>query len=144
VRRPPLGVARLEPVFRSNYSRLVTECTLRGEEPAVAVHHVEDAFCILARHWGHVIAFDTPTAWLDSKLLTAQAVERRGNQIPVDSDAAWHAMRARLARDRIWYRTVVAFAMLATAALLLVSLFLESEQFHRGQPPTTTTPTLVR
>jgi hypothetical protein len=80
----------------------------------------------------------------DTKLLTAPAVGTHGNQIPVDSDAAWHAMQARLRRDRIWYRIVVAFAMLATAALLLVGLFLESEQFHRGGPPTATTPTLVR
>jgi len=136
-------VARLEPVFRSNYRRLVTECTLRGEEPAVAVHRVEHAFCILARHWGHVVAFDTPTAWLDTQLLTARVVEEHGNQIPVDSDAAWHAMQARLRRDRVWYRTVVAVSMLATAALLVVGFFLESAQFQRGHPPTTTS-TLVR
>ena len=135
-------LARLEAVFRSDYERLVTERSRRGDDPPAAVSRVEGAFCTLARHWGHIVPFSTPIGWLEEKLLTDPVTGRPAIQVGVDSDAAWHVMRARLTRDRRRYRIVLSLAMLATTLILLLGAFLESGQFHRAPPvkaPTVTT-----
>ncbi len=142
-RRAAESVARMEPVFRANYARLVSERTRRGDEPASAVTRVEGAFCTLARHWGHIVPFATPIGWLDAKLLTDPVLGSPGSQVGVDSDAAWHAMRARLVHDRRKYRVILSLAMLATTLLLILGAFLESTQFHRGPLPTTPSVTSV-
>ena len=139
---PPQYIARLEPVFRSDYERLVTERSRRGDDPAAAVTRVEAAFCTLARHWGHIVPFTTAIGWLETKLLTDPITGRPAIQVGVDSDAAWHAMSARLTRDRRRHRIVISLARLATTLLLVLGTFLESGQFHRAPPlktPTVTT-----
>jgi len=70
VLREPVRSARLEPTFRSHYTRLVVERIRRGDDAPNAVAAVEKGFCTLARHWAKVVAFERPEQWLETRLLS--------------------------------------------------------------------------